>query len=119
MKFTMKFTMKLKEFLNLKVILVLSLLCFGFGQAMAANRTFTVTAGAGGRAQYRIGDTGSFSDMPSNNKITVDDGQVLWLRGVANEGYLFYRWTGRTLRITPVFISSFPPTTKALIRPIS
>jgi len=87
--------MKLKEFLNLKVILVLALLGLGVSQAMAANRTFTVTASAGGRAQYRIGDTGSFSDMPSNNKITVADGQVLWLRGVANEGYLFYRWTGK------------------------
>ena len=93
----MKFTMKLKEFLNLKVILVLALLGLGVSQAMAANRTFTLKATDGGKVQYRVGTSGSYSNVPESNTITVADGKKLYLKAVVTgEGYYFTKWSGKS-----------------------
>ena len=98
----MKFTMKLKEFLNLKVILVLALLGLGVSQAMAVNRTFKLQATAGGKVQYRTKASSeaswptTWTDAPSSGTITVADNRYLNLRGVANSGYGFTWWSGKS-----------------------
>ena len=98
----MKTTCKRSFFQQWRVMLILAFLGIGVTQALAANRTFTVKVNNAnyGKAQYRKGTSGSFTDMPSNNQISVADGTVLYLKAVPVSHCTFNKWSGKSSSTT-------------------